>query len=397
MATASAHVQEDAVPQQCQIGPKHPELKDLVGAVFDQKFKIGQFIHEEYHFLAFSVESVPTPEIECGLNKDQNMCNFQARVYDFNNLSPKIKAYRSRNLKRIAKRTIVSENWRNRVVVIYRCGPVEELLGKEPADPSAIQIQSASQTPNLQHTETRKAPKPKSNYKRESDRLRQRDRRRAMRRRHHTISEFDTEPDIYGDVHSKIFKANKAIQTRKEDLDGATLYMLENMHLNSNPHPVILALLPPSLHQATREYLQARRSEIHFENDYEKSEYVEIKERELVEIRRLNKKVTSLIQEVNNKLEVLMQQKKLYHNGTRAWRQLENTIGQQFQWYMVLLAAETQLPAFAEEGRKQISIFRKETQRFPQMREETKNLSYRQWIRHIMPGSQAYAWLHLRL
>ncbi|KAI1326491.1 hypothetical protein F5Y16DRAFT_229779 [Xylariaceae sp. FL0255] len=381
-------VQEEnkAVPQDLLSMAEHPDLEGLIDSVFDQRFKIREFIRAEPHYCLFSVALVALLEAKDGLIYDNIL---QARVYDFNDVSPKTKRYRSRTLKRLTPHIMHTEDWYGRVVVIFNCGSAEASPVNTSAKRRITAPEEGSQTPSSTKAMTPGASKPKSSYKRESDRLRQRDRRAAKRRHQHELARDLGTP-------SDVVSQNKYL--KKADLDKKTKSVLFLIHMAFNPRQHLVNFLTPGLRYAVKQFLQARGSKLDFGNDYEKAEYVEMKEKELVEIQRLDSKVVSLMRECHEDLGRLLRHQGSFLKGTEEWHRLQdNGIEQQKYWFRELRTAQDRLPVLSQENKVQISTLKKELRESSQAREDKKRENYQKWIHHVIPGTQTYAWLHSRL
>lgn len=345
-----------------------PELEGFVGIVFDEKYRIRELISDEFHFLSFAVDTITIPGFDRDPNKDRNPYTFQARVYNFNDLSPKVKSYRSRNLERISKRAVLTEDWNDRVVTIFRCDSVGTKTRKELAkhpltdvrEPTTTKPQKASQGPRALHANAPSASKPKSYYKRESDRLRQRDRRAAKKQQHRELGGVAPKPGVDVDAHTQSPKIDKTFGAGEAPISNQ--YALRIIQLNSNPRPIIQSVLRFRLQQAMMGYRQSHPLKTLFNIENDILEYIKIISKDLVEIRRLNKKRRGLQQECDDKLEQLRKQQILhYAKGIGEWGQLEQyNLERQYQWHRLLLVAAMKLPAVAEERKTQISILKRD-------------------------------------
>ncbi|KAI0534910.1 hypothetical protein GGR58DRAFT_480833 [Xylaria digitata] len=118
--------------------PKN-QPNDIEG--LDGTLKIGGVLRDKSQYRELAVSYV------AGSEQVKEPCNFEARLYDFNNLSPKQKRYKLRSMNRLRGRIVSSMHWDGYDFVIFRTGSLEEIESKAYAKPRPVLfVDSGSQT-----------------------------------------------------------------------------------------------------------------------------------------------------------------------------------------------------------------------------------------------------------
>lgn len=410
--------QDPCANTQCNPSPTHFLPEDLIGTVLGQRFEVRERLHDENknnHFITFTVH-------QHGVNfKDStdDTGRLVARIYDMNNLTTKHKRYKIRSINRSAARTVFKTTWNLCQIIILRL----ELSG----DPqSSIDIETArfgnsspkpktnnednppslgtrvgsddnkrlltsiplSINSNTTSLEQKSNPKPKTNYQRESSRLRQLDRRAAKRCQKRSIAN-SIRTGL--DLQPRPLSETLALKESNHGIDDITFAMLVMLHYAFNPRPELKAQLPPANRAQITWFLDGRSAKVVFSNDDEKREFMQIKEIELVGMRRLAKKLTGVTQQCHDELHGLLQEQALTTRGSAQWNHLqENFIITRRNWYMVLVSASKVLPKLVTESEELVNLLRSELREASELKEKRRILNHKQWIRHLIPGSETY-------
>ena len=148
------------------------------GTVLDKTFRICGRSSSGNHTNVYRVCRLDEPATE-------TTTEYEARAYNLQNLSPPHKQYRIRAMARLSKRAILRASWGDLQVVVYKTGQLntisEAVLDEQGTDQVATPTDVISNSLSTNNVGVKR--KPKTNYQRESQRLRQRDRRRANRLR----------------------------------------------------------------------------------------------------------------------------------------------------------------------------------------------------------------------
>ncbi|KAH8156391.1 hypothetical protein CIB48_g11856 [Xylaria polymorpha] len=375
--------QDPCANTQCNPSPTHFLPEDLIGTVLGQRFEVRERLHDENknnHFITFTVH-------QHGVNfKDStdDTGRLVARIYDMNNLTTKHKRYKIRSINRSAARTVFKTTWNLCQIIILRL----ELSG----DPqSSIDIETARFGNS--------SPKPKTNNEdnppslgtrsgRESSRLRQLDRRAAKRCQKRSIAN-SIRTGL--DLQPRPLSETLALKESNHGIDDITFAMLVMLHYAFNPRPELKAQLPPANRAQITWFLDGRSAKVVFSNDDEKREFMQIKEIELVGMRRLAKKLTGVTQQCHDELHGLLQEQALTTRGSAQWNHLqENFIITRRNWYMVLVSASKVLPKLVTESEELVNLLRSELREASELKEKRRILNHKQWIRHLIPGSETY-------
>ncbi|KAI0150494.1 hypothetical protein GGR57DRAFT_514105 [Xylariaceae sp. FL1272] len=155
-------------------------------------FTLGTNLGAESQYLLYAVEMTPEAKRAHFPNIPYHNIAIEARLYH-PELMPTLQSYKTRSIRRLVKRTIFRENRAEWDLVVFRTGPLSP--GAETAPQEAPLPATDNNTQNFTSTDAEDIPsrrKPKSNYKRESDRLRQYNRRSVGSNVFPRTSRFDS-------------------------------------------------------------------------------------------------------------------------------------------------------------------------------------------------------------
>ncbi|KAI8944563.1 hypothetical protein F4801DRAFT_204900 [Xylaria longipes] len=415
--------QDTPVNSQRNPSPMQLKLEDLIRTVLGQRFEIGELRDENKnnHFVAFTVRLV---DVKVRATTDDTNKHV-ARVYEMNDLTPKHKRYKIRSINRSAARTVFKTTWNSCQIIILELGLLDDPPSSTDAETARFDTTSPNPKTNdkndlsLGTSETRVAsvgngrllasaplsiksniasleqkpklnpmPKQKTNYQRESSRLRQRDKRAAKRHRqryvtHNTRTGLNLQPQPLSEI--------LALKENVHGLDDATFTTLVILHIAFDPRPELKTQLPPVTQSQIEQFLAARSLKVVLSNDDEKSEFVQLKENELVGLRRLTKKLNGLTQQCHDELHSLLQEQISTTEGSTHWRHLqEHLIDPRKHWHTVLLSASKVLPMLTAKSEKLIDSLKRELREASELKKKRRNLNHRQWIHHLIPASEAY-------
>ncbi|KAI1747325.1 hypothetical protein F4782DRAFT_521538 [Xylaria castorea] len=406
--------------------PTHFELDDLVGTVLGRRFAIGERLRDENnnnnHFVAFAVhqDDVIIRATADGTN------GLVARIYDMNDLTPKHKRYKIRSINRSAARTVFKMTWNSCQIIILKLGSLDD--PESSTDTETIRFDIDSPKPktddehdhlslgisearvasgrdnrrvvsaplsmnfNITSSEQKLKPnssprqKAKTNYQRESSRLRQRD-RRATKRCQQRSTNSQIRLDLQPQPPSKI----PGLEENIHGLDDPHFFMLMILHFAFNPRQELKMGLPHASRTEVELFLAARSAKVVLSNDDEKLEFVQMKESELVGLRHFTNKLNGFIQHCHDELHSLLEEQRSTMRGSTEWSHLqEKFIAPRKYWYKVLLTVSKVLPRLTTESEELIDSLRSELKEASQLKEKRRILNYKQWIHHLIPGSDTY-------
>ncbi|KAI0185676.1 hypothetical protein EV127DRAFT_441068 [Xylaria flabelliformis] len=400
----------------------HFELNDLIGTVLGRGFEIGKRLCDDNnnHFIAFAVRQ---HDAKIGAAEDGTN-GLVARIYDMNNLTPNHKRYKIRSINRSASRTVFKTTWSSCQIIIMKTGPLDDIQTSTKTENTRFDINSSKQetnhkrnrlslctsevrvasgrddqqvvsTPlsinsNITSLEQKQKPiskqKMKTVYQRESSRLRQRDRRAAKR-----CQQRSTSSQIRLNLQPQSLSESLSLKDNVHGLDDDTFTMLVMLHFAFNPRPELRMGLPDKTRTQIEGFLAARTKKVALSNDDEKLDFVQMKESELVSLRRLTNKLHGLTQQCHNELHGLLGEQISTRRRSTEWNRLqENFIEPRKQWYRVLLSASKELPKLATESEKLIDLLKNELKEASELKEKRRILNRKKWIHCLVPGSETH-------
>ncbi|KAH9885008.1 hypothetical protein F4778DRAFT_518212 [Xylariomycetidae sp. FL2044] len=320
------------------------ECEDPAGVLVGGKFILGEFIREVSHAKVFAVTPV---DHSADSNGGPNIAStLEARLYDLQNLSPKLRRYRLRSVKRLSTRQVLKEEWRGKEIIVYKTGVIE---GSKESGRGGVDATSLSGSESLAGDD-KVVPtiKPKSNYRRESHRLRQRDRRRAKRRTHEDVGKrfmrtpLDL-PAIHLGMNAHIYD------------DDDTLNVLVVLYNAYNWRHIILHETPSSL---VWQYLTKQDEVPTIRSIDELDEFQKIKEKELVRLRRTGARLPGIVEEYySHPAQLLEQQRQIQDLVELRWfrdgpRKASKT------WSSLFRSVRSILPELVEHRKRVLSLIK---------------------------------------
>ncbi|KAI0174946.1 hypothetical protein BJ166DRAFT_513250 [Pestalotiopsis sp. NC0098] len=354
--------------------------QQLSGRVLDRRFVLGTPIRNENHAVVFSVELLcsdsgipghfePLPE--------RNVI-FEARIYDLCNVSPKLKRYRLRSMKRMASRKAYHQRWHDLEIVVYAVGSINNESYKSNDEMPFGAVQSDTED-MIQDTIPGNR---KTNYQRESNRLRQRDKRRAKRCR-----DAEARAQSAGPVP---LPPASSLPTGIVDFDEDTYAMLFLMHIALNTRQQLRDRLPPG-HKAWIEgYLQKRGEIPEFQSTSEAADFVTIKENELVSLRRIGKQLPEVKERCHDQLSECLEQLQVTDTSDEKRRLQESTVEVTKARFRVLKSMEGNLPELVNSTEVVLNMAKGMLINLlgDQRKRETENFG--SWLHHVIPASDSY-------
>lgn len=151
----------------------HEDDKSLVSILVSHRFRNEKFLRHDNHADVYAVYRPPSQSEE-----------FEARVYQVEGVSPKLRRHRLRNIKRLSNRTVLEDGWEGKIVVVYKvnsetCEDQEDSGYKESLP---VQTQHREESNLTSKTIQTKQKTNLNDRQRETARVRQLERRQTKRR-----------------------------------------------------------------------------------------------------------------------------------------------------------------------------------------------------------------------
>lgn len=365
----------------------HSDYQQLLGQVLDDRFVLGTPIRNDNHSVVFSVEYLCSDDGTSGSSEllpEQNV-TFKARVYDLRNISMKLKRYRLRSMKRMASREVFQQQWRHLEIIVYVAGNINfEDHGLDDEVPSGLARSDTKDINQSASTVNRK-----TEYHRESDRLRQRDKRRAKRGRNAVARAHSPGPELPAPTSS----APRGIV----DFDDATNAMFFLIHFAFNPRQEVRDELPPDKMALMEAYLQKRGKIPTFQSAEEAADFASIKQKELISLRRIAKQLPKVKDRCHDQLGEDLKQLQLMKTIDEKKQFQEGTIEMRKARFRILKTVQDNLPGLIRDTvvvstlvEKLLAVFHDD-----QNKREVKNL--KSWLHHVVPASDLYDQIFSRL
>lgn len=421
------------------IDPEHEIVVDCIddyrgpiiptGELLDDRFNIQQLLRRENHADVYLV-----------VDKKAPLLGLEARAFNLLALPPRLKKHRLRAMKRLSSRTVNKTKWKTLDVIVYWTGhasdaPITTDNGDSQTDEARAlqmvrrlyvqdlydqaddiaQLGLGTSTKNLTSFSKSKIPQEdstcqvvkkssvKSEYKRESERLRQRDRRQAKHRRNkEAVDESKNE---------NVVSEKGGIDERSEiELDDETLAMLTLLHIAHSARPELRKLLPESSRLVVDNYILMKDREPALNDEEEMEEFARIKEREIAYLRRQVAKVHVTKVQCHDHMGELLRRQLLLPKHSADWKQMqEKEIKPAKEKFRILQAAIKILPDTintAEECHRSVlqklQLWRQEKKAEQERLDleakrdklRKKMESYNAWKCHVVPASDTFAQLH---
>lgn len=363
----------------------YSDYQQLSGQVLDDRFILGTPIRNDNHFVVFSVEYLCSDGGTSGSSEplpEQNV-TFEARIYDLRNISMKLKRYRLRSMKRMASREVFQQQWQHLEIIVYVAGNINfENHGSD--DEVLSMLADTKDVSQRAPTVNRK-----TGYQRESDRLRQRDKRRAKRGRDAVARAHSPGPELLAPTSSP----PRGIV----DFDDATNAMFFLIHFAFNPRQEVRDELPPDKMALMEAYLQRRGKIPTFQSAEEAADFASIKQKELISLRRIVKQLPKVKDRCHDQLGEDLRQLQLMKTIDEKKQFQEGTIEMRKARFRILKTVQDNLPGLIRDTvvvsnlmKKLLAVFHND-----QNKREVKNL--KSWLHHVIPASDLYDQIFSRL
>ncbi|KAJ4114721.1 hypothetical protein NW768_011275 [Fusarium equiseti] len=250
----------------------------LEGTVLDNNWVIGKQTGSTEHANIYSVTHKYHDD------DDDSDITYEARSYNFDSITPQVKSNRARAIRRLSCRTVLSTVWNGLRVVIYRTGAVKkDKKEKSKVLPGDIVIRPGGM---LVVESARKSPKQKTTRQQESDRLRQRSRRRRVKQEKKNAISQDEDQQLQDYQEPE---GPRTEFTQPVEVDANEFCFFELLYL-INGDEKTLQQVPPATRSQVEDYLAAKEKEVEVDGEEALLEFIAIKEREIVFLRRTNNK-----------------------------------------------------------------------------------------------------------
>ncbi|KAM0551279.1 hypothetical protein ACHAPJ_008624 [Fusarium lateritium] len=323
--------------------------------------------------------------------------DYQARAFQLDGLSPQLKAYRDRAIRRLSGRSVLRIVWRGLHVVVYKTGdPVEDGHDQAKAGVPVGSLFSLQASP--------KKAKIKTTRKQESDRLRQKSRRQRKREREQVAESPGNNSEPLGEPAQDRSPAGSTIPMKVNENDFVFFEMLQLLN-----DPKAQQKLSSSAKLAVEGYLAAKDKQVTLEDEDALADLIAIKEREIVYLRRQHNKFTPVIENWTVYLRDVWPS-----NGENIRRLISSVnYSEQLQQKMafvnrwgILKPGFDALPHLIAASEDKVRVMKTKLAASRQAREErdmrqtakheqkrlTKRIkNYRNWIHEVIPGTALYA------
>ncbi|KAI9147391.1 hypothetical protein HJFPF1_12411 [Paramyrothecium foliicola] len=381
-------------------GPESLESPAIPEHTIIGGYQIGRRIREANHATVYAVNLVSqTP----GAGLDA----YEARIFNLEGLSPSYERYRRRAMKRLSARSIFSVKWGNHSIVVYKTDtalPASETLknrlkmGHGEAPLAKSEVARTSSKP-LKNNRTR------SISRQESQRFRQRDRRRANRQ---CKGCFDTPRRSLPLQRSEPIHPNQDLfQIQERDFVVFTILRVAQDEPWKKVSPYAV---PDGTKLAIQECCKPKTLSDYLVDGYDESylqELIDLKRREVVSLKRKNNKYKPLKSLWHQALNEIFQQTTRIPAKSPEWYKMQQeVIGPSQAKFRVLQAALKALPGIIERAEDIIHalqeiLTRKEQERVEREQQETLTQTrtlalaqirkYRTFLPLVVPGSEDFA------
>jgi hypothetical protein len=360
-----------------------PWAKITEGTLFDS-FVIGQRIGLTEHADIYAVSQQAKPDTDANIT-------YEARSYSFLDIAPNVKANRARAVRRISQRTILNTTWQDLQVIIYRTGNLENCKKHDQEETTEPVPNTISDMPL-----SGRKPKEKTTRQRESNRLRQKSRRERARQQNKLVEGVSRdETDL-----TKFQDDGESRVTSKEpiEVDGGFVFF-ELLYLANGDEPSRKAL-PPTTRLQLERYLAAREEEVVLDDEDALDEFISIKEREIVSLRRNLNQYQPVLSNWHTHLEYALRQRFTGSTG-----QQEQNIPLLLKRYEILKSGLDALPGLIARAETTIQSLKprlldarkaresrdaKQARRLRKKKLEKVIKNYNRWTSNVTIGSASY-------
>lgn len=361
-----------------------PWAKITEGTPFDG-FVIGQRIGLTEHADIYAVSQQVKPDTDANIT-------YEARSYSFLDLAPNVKANRARAVRRILQRTILNTTWQDLQVIIYRTGDLDNCKNVDQEETTGP---VPNTIPDMPLSGTR--PKEKTTRQRESNRFRQKSRRERTRQHIRLVegaSQDETElAKCQNDGQSRVTSKDPI------EVDDGSFVFFELLYL-ANGDEQSRKALPPTTRLQVESYLAAREEEVVLDDEDALDDFISIKEREIVSLRRTLNQFQPVLSNWHTHLEYALRQKFTGSTG-----QQEQNIPLLLKRYEILKSGLGALPGLIAKAEITVQSLRprlldarqaresrdaKKARRLRKKKLEKIIKNYSRWTSNVTIGSAPY-------
>ncbi|KAI6754038.1 hypothetical protein HG530_013214 [Fusarium avenaceum] len=361
-----------------------PWAKITEGTHFDS-FVIGQRIGLTEHADIYAVIQREKPDNDANIT-------YEARSYSFLDIEPNVKANRARAVRRISQRTILNTTWQDLQVIIYRTGDLDNY---KKIDREEMTGPAPNTIPDMPPSDRK--PKEKTTRQRESNRLRQKSRRERTRQQNRLVEEV-----LQGETElSKCQDDGESPATSKDPIkvDDGSFVFFELLYL-ANGGEASRKALPPTTRLQVERYLAAREEEVVLDDEDALDNFISIKEREIVSLRRTLNQYQPVLSNWHTRLEYALRQR-----FTGSTEQQGQNIPLLLKRYMILKSGIDALPGLIAKAETTVQSLRpklldarkaresrdaKQARRLRKKKLEKTIKNYNRWTSNVTIGSASY-------
>jgi hypothetical protein len=360
-----------------------PWAKITEGTLFDS-FVIGQRIGLTEHADIYAVNKQVTPDTDANIT-------YEARSYSFLDIAPNVKANRARAVRRISQRTILKTTWQDLQVIIYRTGDLDNCKKDDHEETTGPVPNTIPDMPL-----SGKKPKEKTTRQRESNRLRQKSRRERARQQNKLVEGVSRD-------ETKLAKCQNDGESRvtsKELIEVDDGFVFFELLYLANGDELSRKVLPPTTRLQLERYLAAREEEVVLDDEDALDEFISIKEREIVSLRRTQNQYQPVLSNWHNHLDYAFRQRFIGSTG-----QQEQNIPLLKKRYEILKSGLDALPGLITKAEKTVQSLRprlldarkaresrdvKQARRLRKKKLEKIIKNYSRWTSNVTIGSAPY-------
>ncbi|KAI1074172.1 hypothetical protein F5B20DRAFT_564413 [Whalleya microplaca] len=317
-------------PQESVPSPRL-EGQELPGNTPIRRFEIDKLLRKENHSDVYTVI-------------DSNNACLVAHIYDLNDISPKVRQYRLRNLKKCSRRAVTEIKFQGKIVLFCQQDSSFESRQENLPDRTL-----------LMQTETTRADVPDTKVKRrrrtvlqkEAARIKQQEKRRDQRRRKQQLK-------VQRDLCEKGVSARAEPHMPDMMASEPNFIMLYLLHVAYNDkRPELRSLLPPATRDVLQHYLQPKR-ELIFQDVEQMGMYLRFKHNEALTLRLLfEKRLPIMLDKASTGYRALLQKQAVFKKGSTEWDQMDQSVKIAHNQLMVVMRAKGYLPNLISSAKKE--------------------------------------------
>jgi hypothetical protein len=366
----------------------HGEEDRLVGSVLAVNFRVEKFLRHDNHADVYSILCLSSPSE-----------SFEARVYDLGGLSPKLRQYRLRNVKRLSNRTVWGARWGARTIIVYKAGSEnqEDRGDREYKESLPVKL-SPNEEPDvsvMDNTKTQQKTRT-SDHQREITRIQQLERRQSKRRNKRQtkrLASSEGNPPTTDKTE---------VESPPQTADEEALYIL--LYIAHSDRPEFQEQLPLASRVALQHYLQ--NHDLAFEHDDELEAFIKAKTHEILFLQRQQKKLPEVLKRRHDNFEQILREQARHARHSKEYKELQQSVKIAQHRLKVARNVRDILPKVIEDAdlvRRdlswRLSLARKKKEQLETLRSVNTKLEslkrqvnvYERCSRAVVPGSGPYA------